>query len=308
MSSEGAGFASTDERADVAVIAVTYNSSTDIDPFISSLRAEGSGLRLRVIVADNRSSDDTVDKLRRHGDVVVVDTGGNRGYAGGLNAAAEHVGAAASVLVLNPDLTVEPGSIGILVSALDQAGLVVPKLLDDDDTVYTSLRREPSLSRALGDAVFGSRNPRRHPALSEIELRPERYGESHEIEWATGAAVLIRQDVADLLGDWDERFFLYSEETDFFRRARTHGIRVVFEPAAVMRHSRGGSGSSAKLDALMAVNRVRYVRKHHGVVYSTVFHGVVLVHELARSYSSRHRAILRILMSPRRWRELCPAD
>ena len=126
------------------------------------------------------------------------------------------------MLVLNPDLVVEPGAIRILLRRMvsSDAGNVVPQLLDEDGSVYTSLRREPTLLSALGDALLGSRVPNRPGWLSEIDYEGASYGHPHPIHWSTGAALLIRSDVEKQLNDWDEDYFLYSEEIDYFRRAR----------------------------------------------------------------------------------------
>ena len=90
------------------------------------------------------------------------------------------------------------------------------------------------------------------------------YQHRHVVDWATGAALLVDAELDRRVGGWDERFFLYSEEVDFMRRVRESGSQIWFEPGAVMRHRRGGSGASDMLEALMAVNRVRYQEKWHG--------------------------------------------
>ena len=147
-------FVAGETPADVSVIAVTYNNSDSIEQLISSLRDEASGLRLRLVIADNGSADSTVHQLEKHDDVIVVPTGSNLGYAGGINAARPYTGDCESVLILNPDLYVSPGSIQRLLNRmwLSQAGIVVPRLLEEDGTTYTSLRREPTVLRATGDA------------------------------------------------------------------------------------------------------------------------------------------------------------
>src|SRR5689334_22943512 len=89
------------EPADIAVVVVTYNSGDDVDGLIASVRAQAGGHRIRLIVADNSSSDDTCARVRAHHDVVLVDTGGNLGFAGGVNAAVRHAGDVEAVLLLN---------------------------------------------------------------------------------------------------------------------------------------------------------------------------------------------------------------
>ena len=305
-SSTAGRFAGADAAADVAVIVVTYESATDLDALIASLRVEADGLRLRVVVADNGSSDATLDVARSHTDVVVIETGGNLGYAGGINAAMRAVGDAHGILVLNPDLVVEPGAIAALRERLRHAdvGVVVPRILDADGSHFTSLRREPSLLRAIGDAAFGSGFASRPGAFAEVVVDAAAYEHAHPVDWATGAALLIDARVARAVGPWDERFFLYSEETDFLRRVRDLGRTVWFEPTAVVRHARGGSGASVDLERLMAVNRIRYVRKHHGPITASAYRGAVVLHETARAWMPAHRAALRTVLSERSWADL----
>ncbi|MFF5793534.1 WecB/TagA/CpsF family glycosyltransferase [Paeniglutamicibacter sp. NPDC012692] len=277
----------------VSVLAVTYNNADSVEALIQSLRIEAREHALRVVISDNGSHDETLDLLRKHPDVIVLANEANLGYAGGINMARTRTGECEAVLVLNPDLTVAPGAIGALLERMRQsgAGVVVPRLLDSGGETYESLRREPSLSRALGDAVFGSKLPSRPGWMSEIEFNPESYAHPHRVDWATGAALMIRADVERELGAWDEQFFLYSEETDYFRRARQSGQDIWYEPSAVMTHQMGGSGSSPDLNALMAVNRVRYVRKHRTARYAAAFHGLVALHHVLRFHIPGHQGL-----------------
>ena len=303
-------FIGSGERADVSVIVVTYRSRTDIDRLIASLRPEAAALRLRVIVADNASPDDTLAAARAHDDVIALPTGGNLGYAGGINVAMRAVGDSDAILVLNPDMVVDRGAIAAMRARLaqDGVGIVVPTILDGADERTRSLRREPHVLRSLGDAVFGGRFHRRPAAFAEMVLSPAEYTTAHRVDWATGAALLISGAAAAAVGEWDEQYFLYSEETDYFRRAREAGFATWFEPAAVVRHSEGGSGVSVDLDRLLAVNRIRYYGNHHGRLGTTLFHGVAVLNHLVRSRDAGHRAILVTIVAPRSWSALPKAS
>lgn len=294
---------------DVSVIAVTYNNADSVEQLISSLRVEASGLRLRIVIADNGSVDSTVKQLEKHDDIIVIPTGSNLGYAGGINAARPYTGDCEAVLILNPDLYVSPGSIQRLLNRmwLSQAGIVVPRLLEEDGTTYTSLRREPTVLRATGDALFGERVSRRPGWGSEIEYNLESYAHPHQIDWATGAALLIDSALAKELGPWDEQFFLYSEETDYFKRARQAGARIWYEPESSMTHQMGGSGASVQLETLMAVNRIRYARKQQPVRTATLFQGAVIGHEVLRSWKPQRGGVLRAVATERSWPSLLAA-
>lgn len=299
-------FAVSGEHADVAVLAVTYNNEDTVEDLVSSLREQATGLILRVVVADNGSNDATLELLSKHDDVLTVSTGGNLGYAGGLNAVMRYAGHCEAVLVLNPDLRVETNAIALLMDRMRRsgAGIVVPQLLESDGSTYVSLRREPSIATAVGDALFGARFTGRPGWASELDYDAESYQHPHRIDWATGAALLIESSLAKRLGAWDEQFFLYSEEVDYFRRAREGGASIWYEPAARMTHHMGGSGSSASLNALMAINRVRYVRKYHSKSYASGFRSAVLLAEALRVYKPSRRGILKTLLDENSWADL----
>jgi GT2 family glycosyltransferase len=300
-------FAGRDEAVDVAVLIVTYNSAAEVPALIASLRGEAAHHSQRVIVADNASTDATADILAAHDDVIVVGTGGNLGYAAGINAAMAQAGSCRALLVLNPDLQVRPGAIAALLAAADahpSAGVVAPRIIDDSGATTFSQSNEPSVTRALADAVLGPVWAARPRALSEYVRRADAYTSARTVDWVTGAALLIPSHVARAIGEWDERFFLYSEETDYCRRVRDAGLEVRYEPAAVVQHSQGKSGSSPQLDALLSVNRVRYMRKHAprraGAYRLAVALGAAL--RARRSVSARES--LAFLRSESRWSEL----
>ncbi|TFD91456.1 glycosyltransferase [Cryobacterium serini] len=291
---------------DVDVVIVTYNNGTEIDTVLHSLKAGAPTLRLRVVVVDNDSTDDTLIKLAAHSDVRVLHSGGNLGYAAGINIARRAIGTSRAILILNPDVEVMPGAIAALHSRMTQtgAGIVVPLLQDLAGVRQASLRREPSVARTFGDALFGNQLGRRPGWLSEIDRRASHYRLPRPVEWATGAALLINGDLAERLGDWDERYFLYSEETDYFRRARRAGAVVWFEPAAIIRHRQGGSGGSYAQTALMAVNRVRYAQVWGTPAHAAWIRGAVMLHACLRLNQPAQRHTATILARRSRWHGL----
>lgn len=299
-------FAGPDEPVDVNAVVVTYNSGRDLPGLLESLRIEAAHLRIRVIICDNASSDDTVEIARRTADVTVLAAGGNVGYAAGINIACRAITHPAPILVLNPDLVVLPRAVECLLQRLhhERAGAVVPVILDADGHTYHSLRREPSALRALGDALVGRRWPGRPAWLSEFDQHPASYTRTHHIHWSTGAAILIDHRAAAAVGAWDESYFLYSEETDYFRRLRDNGWAAYFEPAAVVQHRGGGSGTSEQLAVLMAVNKVRYAERHLSPGAARRFRAATVLGELLRCTDSTHRRTAAALVHRASWARL----
>ncbi|MET9887496.1 glycosyltransferase family 2 protein [Streptomyces sp. NPDC006430] len=296
----------------VAVLVVTWNSARVLPEFLASLPQGMAGLHYRLVVADNDSADDTVNLLRSSApDATVVQTGRNAGYAAGVNAAlaaaAEWEGGFRAALVCNPDVRMRQGCARLLVDALGaplpdrgRVGISVPLLYEEDGTLQHSLRREPRVTRALGEAVLGNRRAGRFPAWSELVTDPSAYGRPTVADWATGALMALSRECLDACGAWDESFFLYSEETEFCLRARDRGFATRLEPAAEATHLGGDSQVSPRLWTLLTLNRVRLYRRRHGPAATAAFRGAVLLRETSRAALGRpaSRAAARALARP----------
>ncbi|MCA0437641.1 MAG: glycosyltransferase family 2 protein [Actinobacteria bacterium] len=243
----------------VLAVVVTHNSAADVGGLLDSLGpAQRSGSLGEVVVVDNGSTDDTVAILRARPGVTVVEAT-NRGYSAGFNLGVRVGGSADYLLLLNPDCRMATDAIQTMVTAAERslAGIVVPRIHDAHGRLQYSLRREPTIRRGIG------LNFTRHPVFAEYINSDVDYEQAQDVDWALGAAMLIRQECYSALGGWDESFFLYSEETDFCLRARDAGWSTRYEPAAVVVHAGGGSGRNAMTHTMQVVNRVRcYGRRH----------------------------------------------
>jgi N-acetylglucosaminyl-diphospho-decaprenol L-rhamnosyltransferase len=291
---------------DCTAIVVSYNSSDDIGGLLDCIPAAAAGLRVRTIVVDNDSADAAVTEkiVAGYPDAVFVPAGGNLGYAGGVNVGRRYCGGTSAVLILNPDVRLAPGSIRLLFDQLrdPSVGAAVPLMRDEAGHVSPSLRREPTLPRALGDALLGARWPGRPAGLSEMVWDDAAYHQVGAVEWATGAVLLISAAADAAVGPWDdERFFLYSEETDYCRRLREAGWSIRYVPDAQVMHEGGGSETGAHLVALLTVNRIRYYRKYHGRLASAGFRGVVALNEALRASRPASRVALKAVLSQRSW-------
>jgi GT2 family glycosyltransferase len=263
------------------------------------------------VVVDNDSADDIAGVVAARPWARLVHSGRNLGYAGAINVGRRHAGATQSVLILNPDLQAEPGSLRRLFDAarLPGVGATVPRMLGEDATLSPSLRREPTILRALGDALLGAKWPGRPGWLSEMVWAREPYDRPGTVDWATGAALLVTAEADASVGEWDdERFFLYSEETDYCRRLRQAGWSIQYVPDAVVTHRGAGSGSGPDLVALNEVNRVRYFRKHHSRLASATFRAAVALSQLARIHRLSNRRALRAVLWQRNWSTLPGED
>lgn len=284
------------------VIVVTYNSATVVDALLDSIPAALGGLIANVVIVDNGSSDDTLELLRKRTDCKVVQST-NVGYSAGINRGVREGSGAPAILVLNPDTRLHENAVPPLLAALSVpgTGIVVPRLLSEAGELVFSLRRAPSLLRALGLTRT------KVPALSEYVHEAAAYEHPHEVEWATGAVQMMSRECFDELGGWDESFFLYSEETDLSLRARARGLATRYEPQATAMHVGGGSGRNKKTQAMQAINRVRLYGRHHGYVATWCYYWLTVAIELfwgLKGYKPSMYAAVALLRPSRRPTEL----
>ena len=292
----------------VAVVVVMYNSEPVISKCLSSLGAGLSGVSWELLVADNASSDGSVSVARNHApSAIIVEMGRNAGYAAGINAAVAAAGPHTAVLVLNPDVRLEPGCVPKLLRAVQRpgVGIAVPRLVDGDAELIASMRREPTILRALGDAFLGATRAGRYPKLGEMVTDRKRYEVETLTDWAEGSTQLISAECWDRCGPWDESFFLYSEEADFDLRARDAGYATCYVPSAGAVHLEGGSGETPGLWRLLVLNKVRLYRRRNGPWRAALFWLALVIREGSRALTGRatSRAAVAGLLSPRRWRE-----
>lgn len=300
-----------DQTARIAAIIVTYNSAHTLGALLASLDASTVGVR--AIVVDNGSADDTLAVAAADPRALTLATGANLGYSGGINVGRAHVRAGEHVAILNPDLTVEPDMLERLLEVIEgdgTVGIAVPQLRRlGDGARYNGLRREPSVTRALGESLFGDRWTSRPGWLAETMRADSEYERPRDIAWGSGAALLVSNTCNAVVGEWDaETYFLYAEETDYARRAREAGFRVRYQPDACAHHEGSGSGQPAPLVALVSVNRVRYYERLHSRASTRLFHLAVTAQHALRLHDPRHRYSLPIVFDRSRWSELPAGD
>jgi len=285
---------------DVAAVVVTYNSTRHVAGLLDSLPAAFGDLSYSVVVVDNGSADGTPELLERRSDCGVV-RAANDGYAAGINRAVLASPEASTILILNPDATLDPDSVPRMLEVLrrrSDTGIVAPRVREEDGSLSPTLRRGPTLGR-VGGLSFT-----RLPLFAERIEIPAEYETEHEVDWAVGAILLVDRPCFDALDGLDESFFLYSEETDFSLRARDAGWATVYTPLAGAMHVGGGSGENATTHTMQMLNRVRLYRRRAGEVRTWLYFGLTIVVELRRAVLGERqswttvRALLRPSLRP----------
>ena len=289
-------------QPDVAVVIVTYNSAHVVGDLLDSLPKALDGLTADVVVVDNSSTDGTAELVAAIGTCRVVRSA-NVGYAGGINRGVREATPAQAILVLNPDVRLHPGSLPPLLAALREprVGIAAPRVLSSQGELQLSLRREPTLPRALGLTKT------RLAVFSEYVYDPSAYARPCTVDWALGAALLMSRECYEALGGWDETYFLYSEETDLSLRARDAGLLTRYEPRSVVVHIGGQSGRSSRTYAMQIVNRVRLYRRRHGLLASWAYYWLMVANQMSKVPRGRREswhAVVALLRPRRRPAEL----
>lgn len=280
---------------DVAAVVVTYNSEDHVARLLDSLKAAMGSLAYSVVVVDNGSTDGTLKILEARPDCVVVRST-NIGYAAGVNRAVRASPPARSILILNPDATLDRGSVPALLGVLRApgVGVVAPRTREADGSLSPTLRRRPTLARVGGLSFTG------HPVFAERIEDPTEYLTEHEVDWAVGAVLLVDRECYDRLSGMDESYFLYSEETDFSLRAKDAGWATVYTPAAGAMHVGGGSGESATTHTMKQINRIRLYRRRGGTLRASIYFAATVLLEVRRGLLGHDRSwpTVRALLRP----------
>jgi N-acetylglucosaminyl-diphospho-decaprenol L-rhamnosyltransferase len=251
---------------DLAVVIVNYETGAWLERCLRSLEDARGDVSVEVIVIDNASSDGSADASEALGARLIRnDTNRWLSPAWNQGAAATH---APYLLFLNPDTEWFFGTLADLVAAArrnPRAALVGPMLRNPDGTVYPSGRQFPSLVDAIGHA-FLSPFTRRNRFTRRYELDGWDRSTEREVDWVSGAAMLIPREAFDAVGGFDEGFPLYGEELDIATRLRDRDRTALFTPAAEVIHavgvSTGGGRRAHRLVVMHSRALYRYYAKH----------------------------------------------
>jgi GT2 family glycosyltransferase len=250
------------------VITVILNTNRREDTLETLASLERSTYeRHHVIVLDNASQDGSVEAIRqKHPDVQIIELTQNRGYAGnnniGIEAAIKQ--GADWILVLNEDTSIDPACLLELVQVGQsdtQVGILGPMVYHYD---------EPQVIQSAGGLLAAGWDSKH---LGHNELDQGQYSRSHQVDYISGCAILVRRDVITDLGMLDERFFYYFEETEWCLRASRASWKVIHVPHAriwhkgVQRHYKPG----ANVTYYKTRNKFLMLSKHHAPVKEWVF-------------------------------------
>lgn len=222
----------------VAVVIIHWNRRSLLEQFLPALM-QSTYPNLEIVLADNRSDDDSVSYVRSHyPSITIVQNDNNYGYAGGYNKALPHVKADYYVL-LNNDIEVPSGWIEPVIDCLERnhdVAAAQPKIIDyRQRNLFEYAGAAGGYIDVLGYAFCRGR------MFEVLEEDKGQYNDTQEVFWATGACLFIRSKVFHEAGGFDEHFFAHMEEIDLCWRIQLAGHRLMVVPQSEVYHLGGGT-------------------------------------------------------------------
>lgn len=245
-----------DIKPKVGIVILNYKVKSEALKCLRSV-FESTYKNLEVVVVDNNSGDGLEEELRKFKGVGFIQTGENLGYTGGNKAGMKKLldWGCKYIFVLNPDTQVSKDCIEKLVEMMEEdseIGACGPKVLfEGSKTIWFAGGKMDT------DNVLGS-----HIGVDEEDRG--QYNESKEVDYITGATLFLRASVLNRVGLFDDRFFLYYEDSDLCYRIKKVGYKIMYVGQALVFHGNAkstGVGSPLQ-DYFITRNRMLFAKKH----------------------------------------------
>ncbi|WIM68256.1 glycosyltransferase family 2 protein [Corynebacterium breve] len=282
--------------APLAIVTVTYSPGRHLGAFLESL-PQATHRNVVTIMADNGSTDGVPEAAARDNSTVVfLPTGGNIGYGGAINAAANYLRPQREAgeidsnffLISNPDVEFLPGSIDRLLDCIEsepRAGAVGPRIEEADGSAYPSARAVPNVVTGIGHALLSGvwpGNPFTKAYKDDADMDNKRVA-----GWLSGACLLVRWEAFEEVGGFDERYFMYMEDVDFGDRLTRAGWQSIFCPEARIMHDQGHSANKHSRVTVPAHHdsAYRFQADRHPYMWQAPLRAVLWLGLKARGYA-----------------------
>ena len=272
---------------DLSIVIVNWNTINLLRDVLASAFATCTDITMQVIVIDNASEDNSADMVAREfPQAVLIRNSENLGFAAANNQGFS-VATGRHILLLNSDTIILGDVLAASVRYLDEhhdVGAMGCRVLNLDRTMQKTCSMWPSLTNLVLQSSGLWKLPR--PKFFGRYLMTDWKRDSErEVDCISGCYMMVRRTVVDAIGELDQAFFFFGEETDWCRRMREAGWKLVFAPVGEIVHY--GSASAKKLnyrrDLLLTDAVVRLHRKHEGRLAAAAAWSILLSHNVARA-------------------------
>lgn len=293
----------------IFIVILNYNSEKDTEECLDSLlKIKTSGFLVNAIVIDNSENKFDLDVIKyKKINIKKIDTLKNLGFSGGMNTGIKHSlnEGADYVLVMNNDTIVAENFIQELFNFSEKnsnAGIVAPKIyFAKGHEFHKDKYEDAELGKVIwyaGGIMDWNNVIGKHRGVDEVDKG--QFDDVMTTDFTSGCAMLIKKEVFENIGFFDEKYFLYYEDADLCIRAKKAGYKIYFVPGSVIWHKNAGSagGSGSKLqeyyitrNRLLFGNRYAPLRSRIALNregLSLVFRGREWQKKGARDYFFRH--------------------
>lgn len=266
----------------VSVIIVYYQNLNRLVNCLNSLFDTSNRKILEVIVVNNSNENlKTVNKI--HEKVQVVNTGKNVGYGAGNNIGAKYA-RGKYLFILNPDTKILKNTISELMPAFKDVKLAInaPTLLDKDAQVYPKQGTQTlTVSSGLLSLTFLNSIYPNNKIAQKYWLNDTNKSENRYVGVVPGSAFVIKKSVFDEVGGFDEKFFMYFEESDLCKRISDKGYKIMMSgKSQIVHYWDTKKGYSKKLQNYFLKSRFYYFRKHFGIASALVIETIARINRL----------------------------
>lgn len=250
-------------NSSVGVVIVNYNAGVHLTNAVQSARTQNVG---EIIVIDNGSKDDSLNRLQLKFPTTKVIRQQNYGFGMATNRGVSQLSEQIEfVLALNPDAVLQPDAVKSMLEPFSDTAIAMvgPKIVDEDNVVYPSARRFPSVTDSFGHGILGRVWPD-NPFSKKYKQIEVAFTDVTKVDWISGSSMMIRKSEFEKVGGFDESYFMYFEDVDLCKRLRKTGCEIVIAPHATVLHVGGVSTKRLKNKMMIAHHRsaVRYFAKH----------------------------------------------
>jgi N-acetylglucosaminyl-diphospho-decaprenol L-rhamnosyltransferase len=251
----------------LSIILINYNGAAVLHDCLSSIENHTDFCNRELIIVDNSSADSSIKIIQENFfSVVLIRSPVNLGFGKANNLAVKH-SQGEHLLFLNTDTILIENTPQILSNYLTQnqdVGAVSARITFADDSYQLSCGKLPNLAIEFIDKIRYGLDQKWHRTFSRIYDR--QYSTVRKMGWLTGACLMIRRDVFEQLGGFDETFFMYFEDKDICKRVSEAGWKVVYYPKTSLIHLLGGSSQGAKksVNTYYRDSQLYYYQKHLG--------------------------------------------
>lgn len=263
----------------LSVIIVSYNTREILKKCLTRLQGGRPLIPMEVIVIDNASTDHSVTMLKAYfPEVRLVTNTSNRGFAVACNQGLRKA-RGSYILFLNPDCFVQQDALQRVVNFMwhhSKVGICGGLLVNPEGVQQPSARKFPNLlTKAITLSGLGRLFPNSKLVNGHDFLPTEALSGQMETDWVPGAFAMCRREALEEVGGFDERYFLYYEETDLCRAVKLKGWQVYVVPQAVVVHIGGASSKTtnenidpqaAQITRYRMLSEWLYFRKNHGLL------------------------------------------